>query len=133
MKSAATYEDAEGEEVDNGLSILDITKHAVKTVMHTLTADDRMAVVVFNDKALIACELTYMTKEGRRNCVSKLDSQNPNGKTNLWDGLLTSMDLLREGREEGKFRKQQIMLLTDGMPTISPPRGHHIELRDYQD
>lgn len=74
-----------------------------------------------------------MTKQGKNDCTSKLGGQNPHGKTNLWDGLLASMDLLRGAQEKGVFRRTEIMLLTDGMPTISPPRGHHMELRDYQD
>jgi len=40
---------------------------------------------------------------------------------------------LREDEEPGVYRKKQILLLTDGMPTISPPRGHDLELRDYYD
>jgi hypothetical protein len=51
MRSAATYEDTEGNEVDDGLSILDVVKHAVRTVMHILTDEDRVGLVVFSDKA----------------------------------------------------------------------------------
>jgi Mg-chelatase subunit ChlD len=90
-----------------------------------------MALVVFSDKAAVIFKLTAMDDNGRKICTSLLDSQNPHGKTNLWGGLLASLDILREGQEPGVFRKTQIMCLTDGMPTISPPRGHHMELRDY--
>lgn len=62
MRAAATYEDENGEDVDEGLSILDVVKHAVKTVMHTLTDKDRMALVVFSDKAAICFKLTNMTE-----------------------------------------------------------------------
>jgi Mg-chelatase subunit ChlD len=133
MRSAATYEDENGEDVDEGLSILDIVKHAVKTIMHTLTDKDRMALVVFSDKAEKVFDLTEMNDQGRRMTTGLLEAQNPHGKTNLWGGLLASLDVLREGQRPGVFRKTQIMCLTDGMPTISPPRGHHMELRDYQD
>lgn len=110
---------------------MDIVKASVKTVMHTLTDDDRMALVVFSDQAGICFNLTNMTQQGRLECSSKLDANNPHGKTNLWSGLLASLDILREGQEPGVHRKKQILLLTDGMPTISPPRGHAAELRDY--
>jgi len=133
MRAPATYEDQNGEDVDEGMSILDIVKHAVKTVMHTLSAEDRVALVVFSDKAEVCFKLTNMTPAGRTRCESLIDGNMPHGKTNLWGGLLNSLEVLREGQDKDVFRKTQIMLLTDGLPTISPPRGHHMELRDYMD
>ena len=41
MCSFATREDEEGNVVNDGINILDIVKHAVKTVIHTLGDDDR--------------------------------------------------------------------------------------------
>ena len=41
-----------GEEVmEGGLTMLDVVKHAVRTVMHTLQAGDRMSLVTFSDEA----------------------------------------------------------------------------------
>lgn len=60
MRAAATYEDENGNDVDEGLCILDIVKHAIKTVIHTLSDEDRMSVVVFSDKAEICLKLTTM-------------------------------------------------------------------------
>jgi len=65
MRAAATIEDENGEEVDEGYTILDIVRHAVKTVMHTLSEKDRMSVVVFSDKAEICFKLTHMKQKER--------------------------------------------------------------------
>eukprot|EP00913_Durusdinium_trenchii_P016720 g15717.t1 len=44
--------------------------------------------------------------------------------TNLWDGLQTGLQILKSGQDaDGSGRMQHIMLFTDGMPNINPPRG----------
>merc|ERR1719428_894804 len=45
----------------------------------------------------------------------------PEGMTNLWDGLKNGMEVLRSAAEPGRL--QHIMLFTDGLPNINPPRG----------
>ena len=42
MGELATYENERGERTSDGLSILDIVKHAVKAVIHMLTDADRL-------------------------------------------------------------------------------------------
>merc|ERR1719161_2537164 len=41
--------------------------------------------------------------------------------TNLWDGLKNGMELLKAAQAPGRL--QHIMLFTDGLPNINPPRG----------
>merc|ERR1719284_880027 len=41
--------------------------------------------------------------------------------TNLWDGLKTSFEILKTGQQPGRL--QHVMLFTDGLPNINPPRG----------
>ena len=43
------------------------------------------------------------------------------------------MESLREDKAEEKDRTKTIMLLTDGVPNVSPPKGHIPELQDYKD
>ena len=74
MKATATYEDKYDNDVDEGFIILDIVKHAVKTVMHILNEEDRMSVVVFSDKAEICFELTHMNQQGRETCKVMFDT-----------------------------------------------------------
>ena len=53
-----------GIKLENGFSILDIVKHALKTVIMTLRPCDRLALITFDN--LIEVEFTFsnMTKEG---------------------------------------------------------------------
>merc|ERR1719310_637646 len=88
MGSLATHEDEDGTVKDDGLSILDVVKHAVKTLMHTLTGQDRVALVAFDNVAETSYTLGEMTEGGRRQAVAALDALRPRGQTNIWEGML---------------------------------------------
>lgn len=132
MGTTATYEE-EGAVKDDGLSILDIVKHAVKTVMHTLKDEDRLALVAFDDRVETVFSLSPMSVEGRESAISALDALRPRGQTNLWGGILAGLEELRTPAQDAGFRKRTLLLLTDGQPNISPPKGHLAELRKYKD
>lgn len=133
MGTTAKYEAEDGEMRDDGLSLLDIVKHAVKTVIHTLGDEDRLSLVAFDHTAETAFALTEMTPAGRTQAVAALEGLAPRGQTNLWGGLQAGLDALRAPDRDGAVRTKSLMLLTDGQPNITPPRGHQQELRDYLD
>ena len=56
-----------------GLSQLDLVKHALKTIVHSLQAQDRLSVVSFSDKAKILFQLTNMDDEGRKNALNAVE------------------------------------------------------------
>ena len=134
MVSKATYEveHPNGEIIkkDDGFSILDIVKHAIKAVMHMLESNDRVAIVAFNSTARVVFELARMTLSKRTQCIAKLAPIPPGGQTNIWAGLVAGMDLLRQSEMQ---RPKYLLLLTDGVPNISPPRGHVAELQSYRE
>lgn len=120
----------------SGLSLLDIVKHAVKTVISTLTDKDRLALVSYSNQANTVFDLMTMDTVGKENAVTMLDRLNPGGMTNLWDGLKKGMDILKDrilpgGSQYGN--NGSILLLTDGEPNIEPPRGHIPMLKRYCD
>lgn len=55
MSSAAPLPEAEdeNEKEATGLSVLDLTKHAARTILETLNAGDRLAIVTFSDEAKV--------------------------------------------------------------------------------
>lgn len=117
----------------DGLSILDVAKHALKTVVHSLSDKDRLALVAFDHKAETVLQATWMTKDGQDKAINLLENLQPRGQTNIWGGLLAAMDALRVSDAEAVGRQKSILLLTDGQPNVSPPRGHLTELREYKD
>jgi len=133
MGQRATYEAEDGSTKDDGLTYLDIVKHAVKTVMHILKDDDRMALVAFDNKAQLAFPLDYMTADGRTRAVETLEALRPQGQTDIWKGIHTGMEALRLPEKDAGWRQKTVLLLTDGQPNVVPPRGHIPELRDYKE
>lgn len=131
MGELATYEQ-DGVTKHDGLTILDITKHAVKTVIRTLKDVDRFALVAFDDSVDRVLSLTSMTEEGKAQAIAAVEGLVPRGRTNIWGGVLEGMEALQEGCKD-KGRQGSLLLLTDGLPNISPPRGHIVELRDYKE
>eukprot|EP00933_Yihiella_yeosuensis_P037383 TRINITY_DN31298_c0_g1_i1.p1 TRINITY_DN31298_c0_g1~~TRINITY_DN31298_c0_g1_i1.p1 ORF type:complete len:824 (-),score=168.37 TRINITY_DN31298_c0_g1_i1:227-2698(-) len=121
MGTEAMAQDAAGVAISHGLELLDIVKHALRTIIHILGDQDRLAIVAYSNSSQVILELTPMSTEGRRQAEIQLNGMQPEGMTNLWAGLQQGIDLLANGREPGRL--QHVMLLTDGIPNLNPPRG----------
>lgn len=132
MSSRATYE-VDGVQKDDGLTYLDIVKHAVKAVIHILKARDRFTLIAFDNKAEVAFALDHMTDDGRDKAVAALECLRPRGQTDIWHGILAGMDALRLPSADVGWRQKAILLLTDGCPNIKPPEGHIPALRGYKE
>jgi len=121
MGAEATIQQETGETAGHGLSVLDVVKHAMKTIIRNLEAQDRLALVSYSNEATTVFGVTVMDEAGRKTTEEKLEDISPSGMTNLWDGLRTGIELLKAAREPGRL--QHVMLFTDGLPNMNPPRG----------
>jgi len=121
MGTEAMLKTETGDTAGHGLSVLDVVKHSLKTIIMNLTGEDRLALVAYSNNAETIFNLTAMDDAGRTSTEQQLDQLQPSGMTNLWDGLKTGMELLKAGAGPGRL--QHIMLFTDGLPNINPPRG----------
>jgi hypothetical protein len=61
MQLLAEYENEEGKVTDDGLSFLDIVKHATKAIMFQMDEDDRMGLVTYSQNSEEIFPLTSMT------------------------------------------------------------------------
>merc|ERR1719223_209878 len=77
------------------LTVLDVVRHAIKTVVHSLGQGDRLGIVSFSDKAKVVLELTSMDDEGKSKADSAITGMHADGQTNLWDGLQSGLEMLR--------------------------------------
>ncbi len=132
MDDLARYEDEDGKEKCDGLTMLDIAKHAVKVVMMMLTAEDRLTIVSFEDGAKVIFALGEMNGGGREQAMVALEQLQAGGGTNLWAGLVSGMDALRTSTLD-TTRKKTLLLLTDGQPSVNPPKGYIPEFRQYKE
>eukprot|EP01104_Vermistella_antarctica_P017611 TRINITY_DN6264_c1_g1_i1.p1 TRINITY_DN6264_c1_g1~~TRINITY_DN6264_c1_g1_i1.p1 ORF type:complete len:797 (+),score=126.13 TRINITY_DN6264_c1_g1_i1:231-2621(+) len=131
MSTEASVKNAQGDQETHGLSLLDVVKHAVSTIIHTLGPHDRLAIVSFHSDAKVEIGLTRTDAAGQSRLQDVNSSMRTQGMTNLWDGLHTGLELLR--KRSSCDRVPALFLLTDGQPNVTPPRGHLPMLRRYMD
>mmetsp|Transcript_121945 Transcript_121945/g.352223 ORF Transcript_121945/g.352223 Transcript_121945/m.352223 type:complete len:726 (-) Transcript_121945:218-2395(-) len=110
VKSASG--EKEDKEQSNGLSMLDIAKHAVRTIIRTLEPDDRIGIVQFSREQRVVLEMTTVDEDGAKLAGERLDDVCFGSGTNLWNGLKLGLDLLRDGRGDGRL--SHLLVLTDG-------------------
>jgi Mg-chelatase subunit ChlD len=131
MDDAATmHNDSDG---SSGLSLLDVVKHATRTVIEVLGPQDQLAIVKYADKGEIVLPFTTMTPDNRIQATKKVEALRTLGSTNLYDGLLKAMDLAGANSKDSDNDTTTIFLLTDGMPNINPPRGILPTLSRYKE
>ena len=160
MSSAASLNDGvAGTDEDAGLSISDIVRHAVKTVISVMGPGDRLSLVGFSSRARRVMGLTTMDEAGIAAAMASADDLGPKNSTNLWAGVKEGLDVLHESlpaparaaskQPMNKSRKswlvsqlapiataapqrlKTIMLLTDGVPNVEPDGGHLAALGEY--
>lgn len=56
-----------------GLTQLELVKHALKTIVHSLQLQDRLSIVSFSDNAKILFQLTTMDDKGKKNALAAID------------------------------------------------------------
>jgi hypothetical protein len=117
----------------NGLSRLDIVKHAMKTIIKSLSNNDRLAIVKFTTNATTVMKLTNMTPQNQTSAIAKIDALVPENQTNIWDGLKMALDMFLNSNINANMRNSAIFLLTDGAPNMEPSRGHIPTLQRYID
>ena len=100
----------------NGLSILDLTKHAARTIIASLNENDRLGVISFSDNAEIVQQLVPMTSENKMDAWDRINKLKAGGWTNLWHGIREAITLIDGTQRPGSA--SAIMVLTDGQPNM---------------
>jgi hypothetical protein len=95
----------------SGLTVLDVAKHGVATVIHTLRPEDTLSLVTFNQNGTVLLDATPMDENGKKSADACLSRVCPGGGTNISNGLLQGFATLQTS-SKGRFA--HMMLLTDG-------------------
>ncbi|KAK4643211.1 hypothetical protein QC761_403600 [Podospora bellae-mahoneyi] len=122
-----------------GLSVLDLVRHAAKTILETLDDHDRLGIVTFSTSSKVVRELTYMTSANKAKILKQLDALQPLSMTNLWHGIRDGLSLfnnnlkaVNDRRNPGSGRVPALLVLTDGMPNHQcPNQGYVAKLRQW--
>ncbi|KAI1497945.1 hint-domain-containing protein [Biscogniauxia marginata] len=102
-----------------GLSVLDLTKHAARTIIETLDEGDRLGVATFSNEAMIIQELIPMTKQNKKLATDRIKQMEADGQTNLWHGIRRGLELFKGNTDNGSV--PAVMVLTDGQPNHGAP------------
>eukprot|EP01084_Bolivina_argentea_P316488 548627_1 len=81
----------------HGLTILDLVKHAIITIINCLNSNDYLSIVSYSSKALI-----QMTDKNKAKALNSLNNLNASGQTNLWDGFINST------KERNKYSNRRV-------------------------
>lgn len=130
MQSAAPLPDTQDaeERESAGLSILDLTKHAARTILASLNEKDRLAIVTFSTEAMIVQQLTHVTEFNRSILETKIDALHHQSATNLWGGIKSGLTTFEKASKINNV--QGMFVLTDGMPNhMCPPQGYVTKLK----
>ncbi|RYP73549.1 hypothetical protein DL771_003588 [Monosporascus sp. 5C6A] len=114
---------------DFGLSVLDLTKHAARTILETLDEGDRMGIVTFSTDVQVVQPLLPMDNVRKELARSNIESMRHDRSTNLWGGITAGLKLFEDNADTG--RVPAVMVLTDGKPNyMCPRRGYVLKLRE---
>ena len=69
-------------------------------------------------------QLTAMDDKGRTAATTVVEGLRPGGSTNIWDGLLQGLEVLRTNASPNRSAHGAVLLLTDGEPVVVPEGGH---------
>jgi len=130
MGSEATIQDENGKTEAFGLSVLDVTKHALKTIVKSLSPQDEFSLVSFSSEARVEMEPRMMTVDGAKTALDKIEALQPENMTNLWGGLKKGLDVLTESKPH--TNNVALFLLTDGLPNVSPGKGESKALEAFK-
>ena len=121
MHTQVEAKDVNGQNLENGLSIQDIVNHSAKTIVQTLDPQSRICIIKFDNNIDVVTPLMCATDANKVQIMTSIDTIKPGGQTNIWGALERALQIL-EGRDD-KSRNSAILMLTDGIPNVSPAHG----------
>lgn len=130
MQTAAELPDQHDQQQkeQSGLSILDLVKHASRTILENLDQNDRLAIVTFSSNAHVVQELLPMTEDERRKTATRIEELEVKDCTNLWSGIRGGLKILEDTKAIGNV--QGMFVLTDGAPNhMCPTQGYVKKLK----
>ena len=103
---------------------LKLVKDSLKSLVSFMDEKDRMALVLFNDKATQYLDLSFLTSETKKKFITKIEKITSKGGTNILSGLEKAVNILKEEKlkeqnninnnNDQNIRVKSLMLLSDG-------------------
>ena len=119
MASEASTNEKDGE--THGFSRLDLVKHSLKTIIQSSNDKVELGLIPFSESAHVLMHPTKMIETEKSKACDLVDTLNPTNTTNIWDALRLALDISKNPEHSNK--NIFILLFTDGVPNVNPPRG----------
>lgn len=116
MATSCEVKTATGQSESDGLTILDLVKHATRVIIESLSDNDKLSLVAFTTDSRIVLHPTIMTDDGKRKARNELELLLPDSSTNLAAGVRHGVQV---SAQVGKAYISSIFVLTDGVPSDS--------------
>lgn len=129
MSQEAKLKGDRNETLSHGISVLSLTISAAKTILYSLNENDNISVVTYSSSSKIIVKNMPCSSDNQQVIAMELDNLKVISNTNMWSGIVESLDILKECSPNSK--NKGILLLTDGVPNAIPPRGHENMLKRY--
>ena len=123
MGSGVSGRDEEDREVDYGMSLMDIVKHACRTLFKVLLElGDIYYITIISFNSCAEREIVF-TKVGQATLGTferVIDGLRPGGTTNIWDAIRLTFQTMKELNETHSSLIHKPILFTDGVPNNHP-------------
>ncbi len=119
---------------------LDLVKHTLNTIVNSLKAQDKLALIKFDNIATAITGIIPVNQTNKDIFIDKIQELQPNGGTNIWDALKCALNLINNNNNNNNKNNNNnnniddnihILLFTDGESNDDPPRGIIQTLKEY--
>ena len=97
---------------------LDLAKHSLTVLIHTLRSCDSLCIISFSSDAKIVCTEPSVDDAARQRLITSVKGLVADGNTNIWGAL--TLAIKEASRSESH---STLLLLTDGQPNVKEPPG----------
>lgn len=126
MSKTASMPSSNGTSVESyAFTLLDVVKHACKSIAQQLGETDVLSLISFSTNALVQFAPQKISAAGRRNFFNALERLEPDQQTNLFAGINLGVQTLRAAADiADPDALHQIIVLTDGESNVIPAIGN---------
>ena len=95
-------------------SRLDLVKHSVCCIIHSLCDNDSISIIVYSNNPRVIFPTQKMTTFNKKSAIDLVKNIQPESSTNIWDTLVSCIDLSKSSTHPNP----SILFFSDGQPTI---------------
>ena len=96
---------------------IQLVKESLKILVDMMEEKDRIALVLFDQKAKLYFNLEYLTKENKDKLKAQIEKIEASGGTNIASGLQIAVEILKQQKNNSKDNEERsstVLLLSDG-------------------